>query len=108
MEQEHSVHTIKVDEYTEVILKIPKVLTAIDFKGLTMKANKLFNLSNMDEISRPVVTSSYKSMTQDQLDTLISMYKKRKTTGEISKKIEVPSTKVSQKIYYLKSRGVLK
>jgi hypothetical protein len=66
-------HKIIIDEYIEVTLKIPKVITAMGLKALMLKANKLFNLSDalVEETSkkrsynytkkpgRPVTTSLY-------------------------------------------------
>jgi len=47
MEQELCEHIIKIDDYLQVTMKIPKVLDAMTFKGITSKASKLFNLSDV-------------------------------------------------------------
>jgi len=54
--EERIEHKIVIDQYTEVTLKIPKTLTAMGLKALMMKANKLFNLS---EIQEPVQKRKY-------------------------------------------------
>jgi hypothetical protein len=38
-------HTIEVDEYISATIKIPKVLSALDFKSLMVKADKFFKIS---------------------------------------------------------------
>lgn len=45
-------HFIEVDEYTTIQLSIPKRLSAADLKGLMMKANKIFNISDMQEMQQ--------------------------------------------------------
>ena len=47
-ESEMMEHIIKIDEYLEVKMQIPKVLDAMTFKAITMKASKMFNISDMD------------------------------------------------------------
>ena len=47
MEDDLIEHIIDVDEYISITLKIPKVLTPMGLKALTVKANKLFNLSEV-------------------------------------------------------------
>ena len=44
MNEELIEHTIKVDKYMELKINIPKVMTPMDFKAITMKANKIFNM----------------------------------------------------------------
>lgn len=44
-EREIVEHRITIDENMEAVIKIPKNMTALEFKGITSKANKLFNLS---------------------------------------------------------------
>ena len=48
--KENVEHKIIFDEYTTVLLQIPKELNAVEFKGLMMRATKLFNVSQMDVI----------------------------------------------------------
>ena len=53
MNDELLLHTIKVDEYISVDMKIPRELDALSLKGLMLKANRLLNLS---EVAIPVAT----------------------------------------------------
>jgi hypothetical protein len=41
-------HYVKVDKYMTVIMSIPKQMSADTLKYMTMKANKLFNMSEME------------------------------------------------------------
>lgn len=41
-------HKVEIDDSISATLKIPKVLTAIDLKALMHKANKLFNLAEVN------------------------------------------------------------
>ncbi len=51
-------HKIKIDEYTELTLKIPDVMTPIELKALMYKANKIFNLSDVPIIEKNYQTTS--------------------------------------------------
>ena len=57
MEEELVEHIVDIDQYVSVTLKIPKVMTALELKGLTMKANKLFNLAEV-----PIVQEGSKGL----------------------------------------------
>lgn len=50
-------HDVIVDDNISVKLKIPKVMTAIELKALSMKADKLFKLSDVN------IPRSYKKRT---------------------------------------------
>lgn len=41
-------HIIRIDEFLEVKMLIPKVLDAMTFKAITLKASKMFNISDME------------------------------------------------------------
>ena len=40
-------HTIRIDAYMEVVMKIPEVLDAVELESLMLKSRKLFALSNI-------------------------------------------------------------
>jgi hypothetical protein len=47
-------HEVVIDNYISATLKIPKLLTALELKGLMIKAKKLYELSGNDiHIKRP-------------------------------------------------------
>lgn len=41
-------HIIKIDDFLEVKILIPRVLDAMTFRAITLKARKLFNISDED------------------------------------------------------------
>lgn len=41
-------HYVKIDENTELMVKIPAKMTAMEFKAITLKASKLFTASQAD------------------------------------------------------------
>ncbi len=47
-------HSIVVDEYITATIKIPKQLTAMEFKALATKANKLFSLAEVQIVDTNV------------------------------------------------------
>lgn len=53
-ERELIKHRVEIDQFTAVELSIPKILTAMELKGLMMKASQLFKMSEvtMDETPR--------------------------------------------------------
>lgn len=107
-------HTIEVDEYTNVTLKIPKVLTPIELKSLMMKANKLFNLS---EVPMRVESSlrypkdrkgngkqiRFTEMQDTQLFHMKTIAKKNYAT--ISTKMNLPEQKLKNRVWYLKNQN---
>jgi len=53
MKMEKIEHEILVNDYIKVILSsIPKVMTPLDFKALTHKANKLFNIGEVPIVEK--------------------------------------------------------
>ncbi len=60
-------------------LKIPKVLTAIELKALMMKANKLFNLAEVQISSVGANRSGYTKLSDEEKNELVSNYDKTET-----------------------------
>ena len=60
METELIEHNIKIDDYTKVILSIPKEMDAMELKGIMQKANKLMSMSEISLKPRKKYTMSGK------------------------------------------------
>lgn len=74
-------HIIEIDQYTELILKIPKKMNAVELKGLCTKATKLFNMS---EIPLPKKSISNRSrLSIEQKKKFILEFEKAKLCGEL-------------------------
>ena len=69
--EESIMHKIKVDDNITMEIAIPKIMNALQFKGLTMKANKLFNLSEASFDILPKQKIIHKSLDE-------SLYEKNK------------------------------
>jgi len=48
-------HTLEIDNYISASVKIPKVLSAIEFKGIMMKVDKLLKLAESPIVERKKV-----------------------------------------------------
>lgn len=70
-------HTLRIDKYIEVSLKIPKVLTPDELMALTLKAGKLFRMSEVE--IKPKAKASPQGINQEQKDFIIS--EKKRGTG---------------------------
>jgi len=121
-EKEVVEHLIKIDEFLTVTIKIPKVMTAIDFKGLSSKANKIFNLSEVPMIDTEPkryintepkryipFTVKKKKMgrkmivwTPERLSILNQMREEGGSTREISNRIGLTVKQIDDKICHLR------
>ena len=110
VDEELIAHTVNVDKYTELTLKIPKVMTALDLKSLTLKANKIFNLSEVPLVSRKQSSSSNgdtKFYFTDALDG--KLYKLRETNKkpwkQIAEEFGISVKRCEKRMYNLKGKG---
>lgn len=83
-------HTIVIDKYATAVLSIPKVMDAMQFKGLVVKANKLFNLST-DEV---IESMARKTSPVAQADRVMKNLEAGLTpTGRKKRTVEGPQVK---------------
>ena len=108
MTRETKLHKIIIDSNLSVDMLIPVELTAIELKGLMVKANKLFNLS---QTGLGLVSKKRKSLEkwdENELEIIMKNYGKLEPK-QIAKLLPTRTKKqISMKIYYLQSRGRLK
>lgn len=112
-EKELIEHKLVLDEFLELSIKIPRVLTATDFKALTTKANKLFRLADV-----PIVEDrkprQYTSRRNIMPDGIVRFILKRRVVDDvmprqIHKEIEekfgkkVNDKYVSQTVYNIRT-----
>lgn len=110
-ENEYVEHIIRIDDYMEVRLKIKRVLDAMELHALTLKASKMFNLSE-------VAIDARKGKQQQKLfdaeaikDMVVFKESEKLEDAEIAQKInekynsEVTEKQVRTKIINLKSGG---
>jgi hypothetical protein len=100
-------HKIVIDEYTELNLKIPKFLTPIELKALMVKANKIFNISDVPIAQQSLVNGGRKSRLWDsEKDSSLYRMKKNNTPwSEIEERIGITKQKCHGRISYLKKHG---
>jgi hypothetical protein len=101
-------HTVKIDKYIELNLNIPKVMTPMELKALTTKANKIFNLAEV-----PIVEKKKRGLYgrngyfKPHMDA--QLYKLReiqhKSWGKIAKIMNEDKDRVNKRVYYLKNKG---
>lgn len=102
-------HKVEIDKYTELTLKIPKVMTALELKALTVKANKIFNLSEVPLVAkRSYRSDSDRVQFTGELDKQI--YKHREigklAWDEIAKDMKIAENKLQTRMYRLKREGL--
>ena len=106
-------HYIKVDDYTELVLKIPKVLTAIELKALMVKANKIFNISEVPmRVETPKTTdfdppSKLHSRMGKEKDAMLYQLIEVSKVGwnEAVAKLGIPKQKLANRKWYLANNG---
>ena len=105
-------HKIKVDDNITMEIAIPKVMNALQFKGITMKANKLFNLSeaSVNILPKRIIKVGKKLSREQHLFLLRKYYcekfKLSKIVNLFKEKfpdIEKSKKSLSDSIYNLKS-----
>jgi len=109
MENELIEHVIEVDKYTELTLKIPLRMTAMELKGLTMKANKIFNLSDCSD-TNTMVKRTYKTRATtpealNQKQQIAKDHKAGMLPKELALKYNMESKQISTMIYSMKLKG---
>ena len=119
MEKELIEHKVEVDEYISAIIKIPKVLTALELKSLMSKANKLFNLAEVPivRITRPYnkrVKHSGRGIrvyTPEMIDFIIRRVNSGDNYNTLTENFnnkfgkDFSKDKLMKKVYYIKNRG---
>lgn len=103
-ERELIEHRIEIDEYASAILRIPKVLTAIDLKSLMNKANKLFNLAEIPLVPHKRKYSSV-SLGDAEKKDLVNKYDK---SDDKEKQKMADSLGISLKALYQKVWSIRK
>lgn len=104
-------HTIEIDKYTQLTLKIPKVMSAMDLKGLMVKANKIFNVSEVSitgrngRMGRPPGSGRGHRLFTPEIDA--KMYKLRETDKLSWSKIDdaLGITNTDKHYHYLKKKN---
>ena len=82
MQSELIEHIVEIDKYMNVNIKIPKILTAMEFKALTSKADKLFKLADVPIVDTHTQKTSYIPDTSTY-STFLGTDKRRRFTEEM-------------------------
>lgn len=90
-------HTIKVDDNISMTVMIPKVITALEFKALSMKANKIFNIADVCIQDKPSRTTQ--RFVWDDDKKLVSEYKKDKRA--YAKRLGITLAKLQHRYNYV-------
>ena len=77
-------HEVEIDDYITATLKIPKVMTAMDLKSLMVKANKLFNLSEVPIVARVVKGNHHHDWTTEEDEQIKKLSKEGKKPSEVA------------------------
>jgi hypothetical protein len=101
-------HEVVVDDYITVKLKIPKVLTAMDLKGLMMKTNKLFNMSEV-AIQQPSTRKKYVKFSDDIKDEIARLaykenLKPKQIYGKLKDKCEISMKQISALVFNMRAK----
>lgn len=110
METKNVKHEIIIDEYITTSIMIPERMTALEFKAITTKANKLFNISDVPIVAttRQTNNSKRKNFTKADRDLIAKLYKQKKTTEYIANEFNVSETQIKAKISNMISHKQLK
>ena len=117
-------HEVVIDKYLTATLSIPKKLTSLELKALFMKANKLFNLSEVEIADSNTtnvrgVRGKYKRhiFSPEIIEEIKMLYKKyinerfkhRYSAMDINKKFntDYASVVIEKKVAWLKKHGEL-
>lgn len=68
-------HFIDIDENIRVSIKIPKMMNAMTFKALTYKANKIFNIAQVEDQIVSSIADTHSRITRH--------YKKAQKTNDV-------------------------
>lgn len=110
-------HEITIDEYVKVTLSIPKKLTAIDLRGIMLKANQLLKMSEISIPQQPMRTNVKRGIglvwKEGMLAELVGMIERRKDMTkssvfkEFSTKYGMTPHDADKKYYYEQTCGRL-
>lgn len=100
-------HIVEIDRYTEVTLKIPKRLDAIELKALCAKATKLFNMAEVvvnPNIQRKIYAPKAKLSLQEKKDYIIEFERAKRdgTIDDLAKEKGLTPYQYKQKAYQMK------
>jgi len=117
-------HKVIIDDYMTIVLKIPEEMTALELKNLTLKASKIFSLSEITvkkKYNKTVNTrtgfmkrkGNYGYWTPEMRDELMNTIGKGKREGrkvidimeELAKKFNLTFQQVKTKYGNVKQRG---
>lgn len=111
-------HVVNIDEYVKVTLSIPKTLTAVELKGIMIKANQLLKMSEITvglgapkqyKPRRPVIAWT-DNMMQELIDNIAkrgSDLTKSKVMRTFAQKHSMQMNDVSKRYYYLMGNNLL-
>lgn len=108
-------HEIVVDKYLSATLKIPRVITSLELKALFMKANKLFNISEIStapttEHGNRTDSKNYAKYTPEMMEEIKTLYLSGSRGQEIAEKINkkfntnFSNSQISNKIFNSKEK----
>jgi hypothetical protein len=111
MSEELVDHKVVIDDHVEVTLKIPKVMSALELKGLTTKATKLFNLAEVPIVQKkpvqkkPVQKKNGYGWTPEMDAKLMQMKREGKSLRAIGQAIGRSDATVYNHVARLKKQG---
>lgn len=111
-------HEINIDDYVKVTLSIPKKLTAIELKGIMIKANQLLKMSEVTVMQGPGKHYKQRRAVIEWKDSLVQelvnvMQTRGPDTSKVSvmrtfgEKHDMSSSDVSKRYYYLMGHNLL-
>ncbi len=111
-------HEINIDDFVKVTLSIPKKLTAIELKGIMIKANQLLKMSEVSIVQGPKRTYAARranvewkdAMVQELVDDMKSRdsdTSKVKVMRAFGEKHDIIEKDVAKRYYYLMGHGLL-
>lgn len=109
-------HEITIDNYIKVTLSIPKKLTAIELKGIMLKASQLLKMSEITvstEVRRPYKKRENTLKDKIVLELVNMMETRDRNTSKVKifkafgEKHTISYTDVAKRYYYLMGHGLL-
>ena len=113
-------HEIAIDDYIKVTLSIPKQLTAIELKGIMIKANQLLKMSEVTVLAGGIPSRHYKprranvEWKEGLVEQLVNAIEARdrdisktKIFRTFAEKHKLTEKDVTKRYYYLKGHNLL-
>ena len=98
MEKELIEHTVEIDNYITATLRIPKVLDAMELKALMVKANKLFNLAEIEILDRKPAGRPVGSISKTPVKKHYGWTKQEETMLMEKIKAGIPTSTIAKEI----------